>query len=353
MIEQLKLNGFTNFDDSTFVFSEGINVFIGRNGSGKTHILKSIAATLTANNEIQKSESKAKEKFEGLIAEKLIGYFKPEQLGRLVKRQQGGANTTIELKANGRNLTYSFSTNSRANVKIEKNEEITSLSSLYIPPREMFSLYEGFLSLIENREISFDDTYVMLAKSLGAPLLKGPRLEAFKDLINRLEKNLNFRVIKENGRFYIEDNSGKMEAHLVAEGLRKLASIMYLILNGELSKNSVLFWDEPEANLNPALIKVIADFIILLADKGIQIFIASHDYLLTHLLSLHAEYREFSNAPDMKFFSLTKEENSMTIEEGKTLVALNNNPILDEYVSYYDLQQDFRTQSSNLANERI
>ena len=131
-----------------------------------------------------------------------------------------------------------------------------------------------------------------------------------------------------------------MEAHLVAEGLRKLASIMYLILNGELSKNSVLFWDEPESNLNPALIKVVAGFIKLLAEQGVQVFIATHDYLLTHLLSLHAEYRKIEDALEMKFFCLAKNAGgSVVVEEGETLIQINNNPILEEYAQYYDLER--------------
>jgi predicted ATPase len=352
MIQKLVLNSFTNFGENTFSFSKGVNIFIGKNGTGKTHILKSIAATIAANNEFLISTSQAKEKFENLIAEKLIGYFKPEQLGRLVKRQQGRTTARFELSTKEGELQYSFSSTSKANVKIEKNDGIGKINLLYIPPREMFSLYEGFLGLVKNREISFDETYIMLAKALDAPMLKGPRYETVKDLIEPLENALDIKVIKENGRFYINDNNGKMEAHLVAEGLRKLASIMYLILNGELSKNSVLFWDEPESNLNPALIKVVANFIKLLAEKGVQIFIATHDYLLTHLLSLHAEYRKIEPAPDMKFFCLSKNEvGSVEIEVGETLIQINNNPILEEYAQYYDLEREYSTKA--LKNARL
>jgi predicted ATPase len=340
MIQKLRLSSFTNFDDSTFSFSKGINVFIGKNATGKTHILKGIAATISANNEFILSPSQSKDKFENLIAEKLIGYFKPEQLGRLVKRQPGRTNAKLELTLQKSELSYSFSTSSKANVKIEKNDGIGKISTLYIPPREMFSLYEGFLGLVKNREISFDESYIMLAKALDAPMLKGPRFEKVKDLIEPLENALDIKVIKENGRFYIKDSSGKMEAHLVAEGLRKLASVMYLILNGELSKNSVLFWDEPESNLNPALIKIVANFIQLLAEQGVQVFIATHDYLLTHLLSLNAEYRNMVAAPDMKFFCLSKDvSGSVVVEEGETLIQINNNPILEEYANFYDKER--------------
>lgn len=346
MIHSLNLQSFTNFENSPFTFSKGINIFIGKNGTGKTHVLKSIAATIAANNEFLTSTSQAKDKFENLIAEKLIGYFKPEQLGRLVKRQQGRNIAKIELVTKKTELAYSFATSSKANVKIEKNDGIGKINSLYIPPREMFSLYEGFLGLVNNREISFDETYIMLAKALDAPMLKGPRFEKLKDLIEPLSKALDIKVIKENGRFYIKDNHGKMEAHLVAEGIRKLASIMYLILNGELSKNSVLFWDEPESNLNPALITVVANFIKLLAEKDVQVFLATHDYLLTHLLSLYSEYRMIEKAPEMKFFCLSKNEaGTVAVEVGATLLQINNNPILEEYAQFYDLERSYLNKS--------
>ncbi|MDZ7879708.1 MAG: AAA family ATPase [Saprospiraceae bacterium] len=40
MINSLEFTDFTCFDDNKFEFSSGINVFIGKNGTGKTHILK-------------------------------------------------------------------------------------------------------------------------------------------------------------------------------------------------------------------------------------------------------------------------------------------------------------------------
>ncbi len=49
-------------------------------------------------------------------------------------------------------------------------------------------------------------------------------------------------------------NGNRLEMHLVAEGLRKLAMIARLIATGSLSESVTLFWDEPDSNLNPKII---------------------------------------------------------------------------------------------------
>jgi recombinational DNA repair ATPase RecF len=40
MLNQLHLKHFTVFQDTSFEFSPGLNVIIGDNGTGKTHVLK-------------------------------------------------------------------------------------------------------------------------------------------------------------------------------------------------------------------------------------------------------------------------------------------------------------------------
>lgn len=340
MIRSLTIAGFTCFENSKLEFDPHINILIGKNGTGKTHILKLIASILSSFDLLDKSSTNSKEKLENIIAEQLVAFFRPEQLGRLVRRQQGRTAAKIQVSTTRTNLDFSFANNSKSSVKIEKADGLEKMNFLYLPPREMFSLYEGFLSLYDKREVSFDETYVRLVKALDAPLLKGRRFEEVADLVKPLEEELQASVIKENGRFYLKDQGGKLEAHLVAEGLRKISSIMYLILNGELTKNSILFWDEPEANLNPKLTSVVSTFLRKLSESGVQVFISTHDYLLIHQLSLETEYQK-NQKTTTKFFCINKDTESTTIEEGATLSAINNNPILDEFATYYDLEQSY------------
>jgi len=53
-----------------------------------------------------------------------------------------------------------------------------------------------------------------------------------------------------------------------------------LVQNGALLKGSVLFWDEPETNLNPKLMRAIITLLIELQRMGVQVFLTTHDYVI-------------------------------------------------------------------------
>ena len=48
--QSLRLQNFTAFQDTTFAFVPGINVLVGENGTGKTHVLKVLYAWQMANH---------------------------------------------------------------------------------------------------------------------------------------------------------------------------------------------------------------------------------------------------------------------------------------------------------------
>lgn len=61
-----------------------------------------------------------------------------------------------------------------------------------------------------------------------------------------------------------------------ADGLKKFALLWTMINSGLLRKNTILLWDEPEANINPELIPILVDIILELQRNGVQIFVATH-----------------------------------------------------------------------------
>ena len=153
-------------------------------------------------------------------------------------------------------------------------------------------------------------------------------------------------IVQENDQFYFNLPDERFETHFVAEGYRKIATLLYLLENGSLMRNSILVWDEPEANLNPKIIVQLVEVLKRLASAGMQIFVTTHDYLLSHELSLINEYQTHENV-NIKFFALYKsiKKGGVLVESGQTLTEIEENPILEEFAAHYDREVIFFQQS--------
>ncbi|MBK9458352.1 MAG: hypothetical protein IPN94_02660 [Sphingobacteriales bacterium] len=150
------------------------------------------------------------------MGNKLIGYFKPEYGAWRVRN--GGHSGAGESGGNEKqNPPSNFSTTNPNPVKIEQYEKFNTIQSLYLPPHEIISVFEGFISLYQNREVNFDETYYQLAMALDVLLLKGRRFDEIQSLIKPLEDITESKIIKENGRFYFQNTQGKMEMPLIAK----------------------------------------------------------------------------------------------------------------------------------------
>lgn len=343
-IKSLSIKNFTAFREAHLEFSPGINVLIGENSTGKTHILKLIYALLQICQ--QTGGKQEKEVHELLASTTLHAVFKSENttdlIRKIVSRQfEEEKVAQVKLQYDSEYILYRWA----AIADIPSSEQFEwrqstlmnkSPKAILLPSRELLSIYPGFIATYQQREIPYDSTYLDLAVALNANPLRQEIYNKVKHLIEPLETVIGpgERISKEDDHFYLESpEGGKLEANLIAEGHRKLSMLAYLVRNGSLSPESVLLWDEPEANLNPKLVTVVVDFLLNLANAGAQIFIATHDYLLSQELSLQAEYK---GATNIKFFSLYREngQDGVLVETGDTLAEIQNNPILEEFIAH-------------------
>jgi predicted ATPase len=107
-----------------------------------------------------------------------------------------------------------------------------------------------------------------------------------------------------------------------------------LIATGALLDNGTLFWDEPEANLNPKIIKLIARTIIDLTRQGIQVFISTHSlFLLRELYIL--QQTEATNL-DARCFGLHETDGHVTVQQGPTIDDVGDITALDEELMQSD-----------------
>ncbi len=116
---------------------------------------------------------------------------------------------------------------------------------------------KGFNSLYEKYDLSFDQTYYDLCLDLDLPEVR---------------------------REYLHEGV----RWAMAEGFRKASVLYRLMETGSVQpgQSGPLFWDEPEANLNPRLIRLLVQILLELSREGQQIILATHDYVFIKWLDL-------------------------------------------------------------------
>lgn len=294
MLKSLDIKRFTVFRDQPLTLSPALNVVVGENSSGKTHLLKLAYSLIAASSEAGRkpnSGDPTKAVLQRAYGDKLTGVFRPESgIGRLVTRRQGTARCEITATFTDPrlDLAISFATRSKSEVQVDQLPTAWEQQSpLYMPTRELMTIYPDFVAVYEQHLLEFEETWRDTCLLLGRALSRGPRPFDKAQLIGPVEDALGGTVDLEGGRFYLNmPGVGNVEMSLVAEGHRKLAMLARLIVNGVIQSQGYLFWDEPEANLNPRLIRLVASVIHQLAASGVQVFIATHSFFLLKELEL-------------------------------------------------------------------
>ena len=320
----IRLGHFTAFESLNLQPSRGINVFVGTNGTGKTHLMKVAYAACDAT---RKGEP---------FAEKLTRVFLPAggKVGRLAKRRRGGVSAFAEVKIGKSRVRAEFSsrTSRPQDAEERRSRHVPEVSSVYIPVKEMLANAPGFRSLYAERAIHFEEVYSDLLDRAYLPLHRGAPDDERGRLLHKLRGELHGNIFVRDEVFYWKGVHGTLEFNLLAEGLRKLALLWLLIQNGTLLEGSVLFWDEPEANLNPTLQATLVGVLLELQRLGVQVFIATHDYVLLKQLDLQQE-----NQDRVQYHALYREaDGHLACNSTDAYLDIDPNAIDDAFGAIYN-----------------
>ena len=300
-IESIGLKNFTVFEDFQLEVSSGINLFIGENGTGKTHLLKAVYAAC----ELSKTENdvddllkcfKENQQEGNLLRDKTIGQLiieiKSAQVNRVIRRGTGLiAPSTEDLKRFAPAVKSLHSSNYFVDLPYGKK-----FSAVYIPVKDMLTHSAGFLAMANKyRDFPFDKTLTDIVIKASQWKVKQPPKLALA-ILPILEEMMDGVVVFENDEFYIKKNNGQMILfELEAEGLKKVGLLWQLLMTDNLNENSILIWDEPEANLNPKFLPKIVECLLELSRHGVQIFLSTHNYIFA------------------KYFDVTKKDNDSVL----------------------------------------
>lgn len=325
-LTRIKLERFTAFLELDLTLSPGINIFIGENGTGKTHLLKVayVACDVT--------------KTKASFAEKLNRVFRPyeDRIGRLVHRTGKTTRAVVEVYRGGMKLHSSFTNHTKEGLSARitgKDAWVSSeVESAYIPVKEVLANAPGFRSLYASRDIAFDEVYSDLIDRAFRPLLRGPHGAERGKLLGMVQKAIDGKVSQKEEHFFLQNKQGKLEFTLLSEGIRKLALLWLLLQNGTLLSGSILFWDEPEANLNPQKVGSLVELLLEIERMGVQILLATHDYVVLKEFHLRAKADN-----RVRFHALYRDAAKVICAQSTDdFFAIAHNAIADTFADLYN-----------------
>jgi len=206
---------------------------------------------------------------------------------------------------------------------------------VFIPSIDMMGHTRGFTEAYADVRLDFDLTCSDIVNLLRLESRSTPKQSVDLEAVT---PHIGGEVDRdETGRFYLRTERGSMPMPMVAEGVRKLATLLQLQRNGWLIPGSALFWDEPEVNLNPILMDNVVAAILSLARNGIQVFLATHSYLILREIEVQA-----SKSDSFRYFSLYREggKDGVLVNRASNYLEVQPNAIERQYTDLYDCSID-------------
>ena len=337
-ITRVKLENFTVFESLDLEPSPGINVLLGANGTGKTHLMKVCYAACA----ITKDSAFANNShvLYGMLIRMFLpsgrNYFRminrnaKDSVGKIVIARDSAE---IEMDLSPRQGRSGLGTVETHPERGTSNWYDSPLESVFIPAKDMLANAPGFRSLYAAREVHFEETYQNILDRAYLPPLRNPAEFVPSRVLERLEEELGGKVTIHGEEFFLADKDGEIEFTLLGEGHRKLGLLWLLIRNGSLKPGAVLFWDEPETNLNPKMFKVVMEVLLELQRAGVQVFFATHDYVILKELDL-----QMTEEDNVAFHSLyrDKETGEIACQTTSRYLGIHHNAIDEAFTDLYD-----------------
>jgi predicted ATPase len=133
-LKEIDIKNQTVFQQVELHFSPRLNVIIGENGTGKSHLLKLAYSILAVSAEEGRKPNvgpPTKALLQSRLAEKLINVFRPETLGNLKRHGRNRKRSEVFARFDNQKLDiqFSFSSQSRTEVMLK------IVPSIWLVPR--------------------------------------------------------------------------------------------------------------------------------------------------------------------------------------------------------------------------
>lgn len=315
MIRKLAVKGVTVFPGhAAFRFVKGINVIVGGNDSGKSQLMKIAYAVAQWSSEGGKRDLPDTWAEEQRLRLKLLRVFGTRELSGLTARNRGNGRAEVDASMEGEGvppgageLAFGFRAgDEESGLKIARMpERFTRENAVFLSAREVLSLFPCYVQIGKRYPEMIDGASWDMCRALEQSPVAGADIEVgMKRVLERIEKILAGTLQRVNNRFYLKRPGQELvEMNLVAEGFKRLGTLGLLIQSGMVRRGTMLFWDEPEMNLNASHLPRLVKLILELCKSGVQVMLTSHSLFLLRELVL--QLGEEKNARvERRFFGL-------------------------------------------------
>lgn len=294
MISQFTLENFGPIKAATGQDLSQINLMIGANSSGKTFLLKALYSIMRSHEETGRGDDKRD--FADILSDRFYWTFQTDKLGDIVTKGSGNRLRASITEQDSASVAVAFGQDTKTKITPSHNDlNPRTANSVFLPPKEVLSLASVIkTTTLVNKTFGYDATDTDLVLALESLPSCSPDALTFKTPRKHLEKLFAGKVEfdhTKNSWIYKKGNS-HFSISATAEGIKKMAILETLLGNGFLSADSIIFIDEPESALHPTAITRLLDIIKMLADEGVQFFIASHSYYVVKKLLLIANQNQ-------------------------------------------------------------
>jgi predicted ATPase len=337
MIESIKLQDVTIFDEFEWDGFSNVNLVIGENDTGKSNLLKMLYAVTRSLENTTRLEGEAPSgPWKELLARKLKWTFQPPslELGKIVRKGSDRLCTRCNLSGDTY-AQFSFSSSAKSEVR-EGGFAVGGPfpHALFFPPGEVIAKMGAIAMTREQREvIGFGDTHYDLVKALRQPESyhdRAPEMEwAQKTLDGMFPGKIRQR---KDGTFEYRRGSSRFEMSQTADGIKKLGSLLHLLRNGLIQDGVTVFFDEPSTSLHPEWVLTFVEVLFQLAQAGIQIVVATHSYVVLKQFELLAREHE-QRTP---LCVLSKEGDTVTSRFADLSDRIPRNSIVDASVELFN-----------------
>lgn len=191
-----------------------VNLILAENSKGKTFILKALYSVIKSHEEAHKGKNNRS--FQEELSNKLYWAFQIDNINHLISKPYINPESNpleLAITLDGKVINLSLDSN-KEEICIENELVKRDTNSIFIPPKEVLSLFNIIKTSAYDNLFGFDITYIDLAKALDSRVFNSIELndeeintiKQINDVLPALEKQLN-QLLKINEHIQFIDNN--------------------------------------------------------------------------------------------------------------------------------------------------